>query len=82
MRIPFIAVEEGKIIATVSLIKDSKMGLPADSFQSKIIQRLRGTGEFLAEVSALRSLRPIGGNAIWFFFSSNTYTSTAFIMSG
>jgi hypothetical protein len=53
MRVPYIAIENGKIIATVSLIKDSQMGLPADSFQPKIIQRLRDTGEYLAEVSAL-----------------------------
>ncbi len=53
MRTVFVAVENGKVLATVSTIRDSSIGLPADKFQPEIMKRLRSAGERIAEVSAL-----------------------------
>lgn len=44
---------EGRIIGTASIIKDSKAGLPADSFNPSLMAELRQTGDRLAEISAL-----------------------------
>lgn len=52
-RIVFVMLDGEKIIGTVSIIKDSQNGLPADTFQPQLMSRLRATGERLAEVTAL-----------------------------
>lgn len=53
MRTTIVAAERDKIIGTISTIKDSKIGLPADKFQPGIMKRLRGNGERIAELTAL-----------------------------
>lgn len=52
-RCPFVITSGPHILGTVSIIKDSKNGLPADSFQAEAVAGLRKTGDSLAEISAL-----------------------------
>jgi hypothetical protein len=49
----FVAVDHGKIVGTVSIVKDSENGLPADSFQPAAMKHLRAQGDRMAEVTAL-----------------------------
>ena len=49
----FIAVKEGEVIASVSLIRDGELGLPMESIYGKETARYRGHGSSLAEVSCL-----------------------------
>lgn len=48
----FIALEGEHLVGTISIIKDSSMGLPSDGTQSALMQKLRAAGDKLAEVSA------------------------------
>jgi hypothetical protein len=52
-RMVFVMLDGDRIIGTVSIIKDSHNGLPADAFQPHLMSRLRASGERLAEVTAL-----------------------------
>lgn len=52
-RTVFVAVDDGRVVATASIVRDSPAGLPADKFQPESMARLRARGERLAEVSAL-----------------------------
>lgn len=47
-----VVVDGREIIGTLSLILDSCLGMPADSFQSGAIEALRRDGAALAEISA------------------------------
>lgn len=49
----FVALDAGSLVGTMSIIHDSKMGLPSDKFQPEVMKQLRATGDSLAEVSAL-----------------------------
>lgn len=49
----FVVLDEGKVIGSASIIKDSEDGLPADLFQPEIMSDLRSSGDRIAEVSAL-----------------------------
>jgi hypothetical protein len=49
----FVVLDDGKVIGSASIIKDSQEGLPADLFQPEIMSDLRSTGDRIAEVSAL-----------------------------
>jgi len=55
--VTFIAREEGKIVATVSLILDSFLGLPMEELYQEEIKGLREQGLKLAEVSGLASAK-------------------------
>lgn len=48
----FVVLEEGKLIGTMSIIRDSLGGLPSDGTQSAPLHTLRSIGQSLAEVSA------------------------------
>lgn len=52
-RVVFVAEDQGQVIGTASIVKDSDMGLPADKFQPQTMKRLRDTAGRMAEVSAL-----------------------------
>lgn len=47
-----VVVDGAEIIGTLSLILDSRRGIPADSFQPEVMAALRRDGEALAEISA------------------------------
>lgn len=53
----FIAVKEGEVISTVSLIRDGELGLPMESVYSKEVARFREHGYSVAEVSCLADHR-------------------------
>ena len=52
-RLVFVAEQRDEIVATVSIVKDSPIALPADKFQPQAMKRLRAAGGSVAEVSAL-----------------------------
>lgn len=47
-----VVVDGREIIGTLSLILDSRLGIPADSFQAEAMAALRSDGAVLAEISA------------------------------
>lgn len=49
----FVAICDGEVVGTASLIRDSDLGLPSDSFQPVWLKHFRRSGDRLAEVSAL-----------------------------
>ena len=49
----FVAVKEGEVISTVSLIRDGELGLPMESLYGKEVESYRGHEFSLAEVSCL-----------------------------
>src|SRR5437868_2216446 len=51
-RIVFVVLDEGNFVGTMSLIEDSRLGLPSDSTQAALMQQLRNSGDKLAEISA------------------------------
>ena len=51
-RTAIVAMDNEQVVGTVSIIKDSPLGLPADKFQPDIVRQLRARGELLAESSA------------------------------
>jgi len=53
MRTVFVAENGGRVIATASIVKDSREGLPADKTHLQLIKKFRSRGERLAEVSSL-----------------------------
>lgn len=53
MRTTIVAAERDKIIGTISTIRDSRSGLPADKFQPEITKRMRANGERICELTAL-----------------------------
>lgn len=52
-RAVFVAGFSGEVIGTLSLLRDSARGLPADTLYGAELAALRGRGRRLAEVSAL-----------------------------
>lgn len=53
----FIAVKEGEVISTVSLIRDGELGLPMESVYAQEVGWYRNHGFSLAEVSCLADCR-------------------------
>lgn len=53
LRTCLVAMDSEHMLATVSIVKDSSYGLPADKFQPHAMKRIRAWGDHLAEVSAL-----------------------------
>jgi hypothetical protein len=53
----FIAVKEGEVISTVSLIRDAELGLPMESVYGEEVAWYRNHGFSLAEVSCLADYR-------------------------
>jgi hypothetical protein len=49
----FVARVDGRVIATVSVIPDSRLGLPCDELYHAELAPMRGRGRRIAEVSAL-----------------------------
>lgn len=49
----FIAIENGEVIGTISLIVDSPLGLPMEESYSEELNALRAQGRRIAEVSSL-----------------------------
>lgn len=49
----FVAVVDGEVVATLSLVRDSKLGLPLDKVCGEAVQALRDRGESVAEIGAL-----------------------------
>ena len=56
-RVAWIAVRDGEILGTLSIIRDNQQGLPSDTAQPALMGRLRAAGEKLAEVSCLATRR-------------------------
>lgn len=53
-RLVFVAVQEGDVVATASVVKDEGgLGLPSDKFRRDLIDQQRAAGELLGEVTAL-----------------------------
>lgn len=52
-RVTFVMMEKSRVIGTVSVIKDTADGLPADTFQPELMRQLRRSGDRMAEISAL-----------------------------
>lgn len=52
-RVTFVMMDQSRVIGTVSVIRDTVNGLPADSFQPELMRQLRKSGDRLAELSAL-----------------------------
>jgi hypothetical protein len=48
-----VAVEHARVLGTMSIVLDSRAGIPADSFQPAAVDKLRRHGGRLAEMSAL-----------------------------
>lgn len=58
-----VAVHHGQVIATISLVRDGKLGLPMEIAYPTEVAALRARGLYLAEVSCLadqRLARPAG----------------------
>ena len=49
----FVAVVEGEVVATLSLVQDSELGLPLEAAYGTAVQALRVKGERIAEIGAL-----------------------------
>jgi hypothetical protein len=49
----FVAAQAGRCVCTMSLIKDSELGLPAESLYPEQVARFRDRGLIVAEVSCL-----------------------------
>jgi hypothetical protein len=49
----FVAVDEGRVIGTMSIIDDSTLGVPSDTFQPPILRRYRRGGKRVAELTSL-----------------------------
>lgn len=48
----FVALEDGRLLGTMSIVVDSQAGLPSDSAQAVQMQQVRAMGGTVAEVSA------------------------------
>ncbi|MFA5856231.1 MAG: hypothetical protein WC867_02665 [Candidatus Pacearchaeota archaeon] len=57
----FLAKTEGKLIATISIVKDNSYGLAIDDYFSEEMNLLRSEGRKLAEVTAFASLPKLNG---------------------
>lgn len=64
----FVALEDGRLVGTMSIILDSQTGLPSDSVQPAQMQQLRGMGGSLAEVSAFAMERSVTSHRKLIFF--------------
>lgn len=49
----FVALEEGRVVATISLVGDGRLGLPLEEVYGREVGRLRHPACWLGEVSAL-----------------------------
>lgn len=47
-----VAIQAGKVIGTMSALKDSALGLPSDTSRHDILRRYRKNGERLAEITS------------------------------
>ena len=52
-RTVFVAVREGVVIGTLSLVRDSQLGLPADHFQPEMMAELRNCNEVIGQAGLL-----------------------------
>lgn len=49
----FVAVVDGEVVATLSLVQDSELGLPLEAAYGDAVKALRAKGERIAEIGAL-----------------------------
>ncbi len=49
----FVALVNGEVVATLSLIQDSELGLPLEAAYGDAVRALRGQGGLIAEIGAL-----------------------------
>lgn len=49
----FVAVREGRVISTMSLVRDGALGLPMEAIYAQEVVRLRREGLYLGEVTSL-----------------------------
>ncbi len=56
-RVAWVAIKDGEVLGTLSIIRDNPQGLPSDTAQPALMGRLRAAGETLAEVSCLATRR-------------------------
>ncbi len=47
-----VAVDAGKVIATMSMVEDSPLGLPSDTFRPELLQRFRRVKRRLGEMTS------------------------------
>jgi hypothetical protein len=47
-----VAVDAGKVIATMSMVEDSALGLPSDTFRPELLQRFRRVKRRLGEMTS------------------------------
>lgn len=81
-RVPFVIVENDKIIGTASLIVDSAQGLPSDDFQPALVSQLRDTGDTLGEISCLAIDKAYSGRGRLIFFLIKYYLQYSFYYAG
>jgi len=60
----FVGLQSGHCDCTVSLVQDSKLGLPMEVVYKKEVDRLRRSGHHLAEVSSL-AFEPTSARVFW-----------------
>lgn len=49
----FVAIDDGRVIGTMSIVEDSPIGVPSDTFQPHLIRRYRSGGRRIAELTSL-----------------------------
>lgn len=65
----FIAKQDKKVLAGVTLIPDSRLGLPMDKIYKKELDELRNTGARIAEVSQLAIDTTLFGTGLFSMFN-------------
>ncbi len=66
-RVLWVAMAHGELIGTMSIIRDSALGLPSDAGQPALMDRLRTHGDMLAEVSCVATQRTHAARQIVLF---------------
>lgn len=77
-RTVFVAVEDGRVVGTVSLMGDSLAGLPSDEFQPALMQDLRAAHETLGEISCLAIDKSYSRRGWLIFFLMRYYLQYSF----
>lgn len=67
----FVAVNAGQVIGTMSIIEDSPLGVPSDTFQPPILRRYRRGNRRVAELTSLAIEQPAQppANLVLFLYS-------------
>lgn len=81
-RTVFVVLENGNLVGTMSIIQDSRDGLPSDGTQKGLVQRLRAGGGTLAEVSAFAMNRSKSSQRKLVFFLISYMFQHSFYYAG